>query len=253
VSWDGLIAFVQREDPALISSMKGIAPAEIASLEADYQLDLPEHYRRFLLLMGDDSGGFHLFGPGQNHRFADLRAVPLDESFPAHFLRIAVAVDDSVVTRLDHFLDLSRSDGTDAPIVMFPSDEEFDAEAVLEKGFTLVEQAQRRLFAHLADHRAPERTLVTIEHDADQGPSSLDDIVAVLGRMRFGLAVESLPRVACLLRSDVWALAAAHLGGRGFAVSLWSVERSALEAASDQLVMHFPRATVQNRGRLRAR
>ena len=255
MSWDRLVAFVQMEAPSFMASVKGVSPDEIARVESDYRLRLPDNYRRFLLLMGDDSAGFYLFGRGQDQRFANLITHGSDASYPERYFKIARAIDDSLVTRLDHFLDLARTDGVDAPIVMFETDgdEDFDPDNVIEKGFTFLEHAYRRLFAHVADERAPERVMVAIPSGpGGNEPSSLGDVVRVLEQMRFTLALGPLERVAGLRRGDIWALVATHLDGRGFAVSLWSDERSGLEGPSDQLLIHYPNATAHSRGRLHA-
>ena len=68
MSWDSLIAFVEAEAPSFIAALKGASPEDIARVEEDYRVRLPDHYRRFLLLMGEDGAGFHLFGASQNQR-----------------------------------------------------------------------------------------------------------------------------------------------------------------------------------------
>jgi len=252
MSWDSLIAFVEAEAPSFIAALKGASPEDIARVEEDYRVRLPDHYRRFLLLMGEDGAGFHLFGASQNQRFADLVSQLPDDSYPMRqYFKIAYAVNQSMVSQFDHFLDLMRSDGADAPIVMFEPDDEFTPEAVQDRGFTFLEQAYRRLFAHLADERLPERTLFAIPNPSvERGRLSIDAVVAVLGQMHFTIAVEPVPRVSCLRREDMWAQVAVHLDGRGFAVSLWSSERPRLEAVADQLLIRFPDASARNRGRL---
>lgn len=252
MSWDSLMAFVAAEAPSFLRSISGVSADAIANAETVYRLRLPENYRRFLLLMGEDSNGFYLFGPGQVQTFADLVKRLPDESYPDRFFRIASAADDTAVgVRIDHFLDLGRSDGVDAPIVMWGSDDEFDPNNVMEKGFTFLEQMYRRLFAHIADQRVPDRLLVAIPHRGDeQAASSLSSVITVLERMRFNMVISPLLRVACLRREGIWALVAVHLGGRGFALSLWSADQPTLEAVGDQLAIQFPNATVQSRGRL---
>src|SRR4051812_34822619 len=121
MSWDRLVAFAQAEAPAFLSSVKGVSPADIERVESECQVRLPENYRRFLMLMGEDSAGFQLFGRTQNHRLADVLAQRTeDDSYPLQeFFPISYSADNSMATRIDHFLDLSGSDGVDAPIVMF--------------------------------------------------------------------------------------------------------------------------------------
>src|SRR5262249_46740754 len=146
-----------------VAALEGVTPDEIARVEREYQIRLPDSYRQFVLNMGANSAGFHLFGPTQNQRFPDVAAQVPDESYPTQeYFKIARADDERMINAPDHFLDLRRSDGMDAPIVAFEADEEFTLENVRDYGFTFLEQADRRLFGHLANLRSPERALLTI-------------------------------------------------------------------------------------------
>jgi hypothetical protein len=251
VSWAGLVAFAQAEAPSFFASLKGVSPVVIAAVEQEYGVRLPDSYRQFLLLMGDDSAGFHLFGSGQNQRFADVVArLPEQSSAVQEFFNIAFADDPSMVSPPDHFLDLTRSDGLDAPIVLFEGGDDFNREDVREKGFTFLEQAYRRIFSYLADQRLTERALFAISNPPpDRSTLSISVVVSALERMHFAVAVQPLARVTCMRRADAWALVDEHLGGRGFAISLWSSDRSAVDVIVDQLLLSFPHATANYRPR----
>jgi len=250
VSWDSLLAFIRAEAPSFAASLEGVALEDIVHVENEYQVHLPESYRQFLLTVGANSAGFYLFGPSQNHRFADVVAQIPEESYPKQdYFKIAYAVDE-MINPSDHFLDLKRSDGVDAPIVMFEGDEEFSVESVQEYGFTFLEHAYRRFFGHLADLPLPEAALVTILNVAPQrNVLSMAALVAVLNEMRFDLALPTLSRVSCLRRDSVWAVVDVHAGGRGLAITLWSKERGTLGAVTDQLSVRFPDAIVTDLGR----
>lgn len=253
VSWDSLMAFVQTEAPSFAASLEGVAQEDIVTVEDRYRVHLPESYRQFLLTLGMNSAGFYLFGPSHSHRFADVVAQMPEASYPVQeYFRVAYVTDSTMISPLDYFLDLKRSDGVDAPIVMFEGDEdeEFVAENVQEHGFTFLEQTYRRFFGHLANLDLPERALLTILSAAPQRDTlSMTALVAVLNEMRFDPALPSLSRVSCLRRGGVWAVVDVHAAGRGLAISLWSKERSTLEAVTDQLSIRFPDARVTDRGR----
>jgi hypothetical protein len=138
----------------------------------------------------------------------------------------------------------------DAPIVLFEGGEDFNRADIREKGFTFLEQAYRRLFAHLADERLQERALVAISNPTpDQRTVSIGVVAKVFEQMRFADALPPLPRVDCLRRDDVWSVIDEHLGGQGVAVSLWSSDRRSLDVIVDQLLILYPHATIHDRPR----
>jgi SMI1 / KNR4 family (SUKH-1) len=244
VSWDRLIGFAELEAPSFVASLVGVPLDEIAAIEHQYDVRLPANYKQFLLLMGAESGGFHLFGPNQNQRFRDVVAQLPDESSPVQeYFKIAFAGDDSRVNPPDHFLDLTRSDGIDAPIVMFESGGEFNREEVQEKGFTFLEQTYRRLFAFLAEQRLLQPAMVAVPTDEH----SFTTIVSDLANMNFEVVLPSLPRVSCLRRPGLWAVASVHVAGRGVALNFWSDDARALSVVVDQLLVRFPAATYRAR------
>lgn len=248
MSWDSLLAFVRSEAPAFVDSMKGVTRQDIALVETHYRIDLPEAYRQFLLLMGEDGAGFSLFGPSQNQRFRDVIAHIPEASWPVQeYFKISFADDSAMVSPPDYFLDLTRADGNDAPVVMFEDDEEFSREDVQERGFTFLEQLHRRLFGHVANDRLPERALVAVPIESNALTMPL--LIAMLEEMRFARALDPLVRVRCLRREGMWALVDVDPGGHEFAMSFWSDERSRLAAVIDQLSVRFPDAVAVDRGR----
>jgi hypothetical protein len=248
MSWDELTQFVRREAPSFLTSVRGVAAKDIATVERQYRVRLPDVYRHFLLLMGADSGDFHLFGPTSGHRFADVVArIPEDAAPVQQFFKIAYADDESMVSPPDHYLDLRRTDGVDAPVVRAEGGEDFNAADVEPSGFTFLEYVYRRLFGHLANARLPERALVTIP--VHQHPMTLTELVSLFEQMKFAAALQPLPRVAGLRREGAWALVDLDASDQDFAVSLWGRDRATIEAVADQLVTRFPGAVVANRPR----
>lgn len=245
MSWDDLSAFMRAEAPAFVDTLRGVSSKDLVRVEGEQGVQLPKAYRQFVLQMGEDSAGFHLFGPGYNQRFRDVVARLPEQSCPVHeYFMIAYADDASMISPPDHFLDLTRGDAADAPIVMFEGGAGFRRENVRDKGFTFLEQATRRVFAFLAAAHAPERAMLVMRFARDRGKPSTSATVAQLEKMNFHLALLSLPRVSCLRRDRLWILVDVHGGGLGVAINIWSDEPRTLKVVVDQLRLQLPEATV---------
>ena len=248
MSWDHLVELVRSEAPSLLASVTGVPPLEIAGVEEQYHVRLPEAYRQYLLVMGEDSAGFHLFGPSWNHRFRDVVArIPEDTCPVEKYFKIAYADDAAMISPPDYFLDLTRSDGLDAPILAFEGGEDFNPDDIQQEGFTFLECAYRRLFGHIANSRLPERALMTIP--VHRHAITITALRSVLEATGFAAALEPLARVVCLRRDAVWAMVDLDAEERDFAISLWSRDRASLEALLDQLSVRFGGAETAYRSR----
>ncbi len=248
MKWQALAAFIATADPAFAASLRGVAPEEIDRVERETGIRLPSAYRQFLQMMGRDSGGFRLFGQGQTHTFDELVADLPAESYPAaSYFRIAFANDDAEISAPDHFLDLGRSDGDDAPIVMFEELPFFVPASVRERRFTFMEWATRQFFTYLVIGQAAVRSIFVLGfQDPADGVASRDEVIGVLGMMSFEPVLPILPRVACLRRAGDGALVELLKDGGGISVTLCGADRLGLDVAVDQLLMRFPAAVVSD-------
>jgi hypothetical protein len=250
MNWESLTAFIVAEDPAFASRLRGVPPEDLDRVEQELGVRLPMDYRQFAAIMGRETAGFYLFGPGENQNFADLVADLPTDSYPAdRYFKIAFPSDDSDISPPDYFLDLSRSDDVDGPVVMFEDIGEFTAEEVAETGFTFAEQLTRRIFTFLVLERLPERATMTLGRlSREQAAADRSDAIVLLGRMGFAPVLDDLPRVSCLRRDRLAALVDERVDGFGLAVRLGSPDKHALEVVLDQLLERFPDAIVNRPG-----
>jgi hypothetical protein len=250
MNWDALAAFISAEDPAFASLLRGVPHEELARVEEEFGLRLPLNYRQFVTTMGKDSAGLYLFGPSQNQTFDDLLIYLPDDSYPAErYFRIAFPVDDSDISPPDYFLDLSRSDGVDAPVVMFEDTGSFKTEDVEETGFTFGEQVTRRVFTVLVLDRLPERaTLVLARPSPELMKATKGAVLTLLGTMGFVPVLPELERVSCLRRGRLGALVDERVNGLAVAISIGSDDAMSLEVVLDQLLERFPDGLVNRPG-----
>jgi hypothetical protein len=105
----------------------------------------------------------------------------------------------------------------------------------------------RRLFRFLVLDRAAERAMIVLGYVShNEGRTSKGDIVALLGKMNFELALPPLPRVVCLQRGDFGALVDVLADGLGIEIILSAEDRQGLDVVIDQLLIRYPNASVSN-------
>jgi hypothetical protein len=252
MNWDALARFIRDEDPALAASLRGVRPAEVELIEANYRIRLPETYRRFLYTMGEESDGLTLFAPERNQRFGDLVAQLPSRIYPRdRYFKIAFAEDSSSeISPDDYFLDLARSDGIDAPVVAFQDVadaeiEEFNPAAVRERPFTFSEQAANSFFTVLVlDRTAHATTLAVGPFDR---PAASAGVADALRKMGFRPVLPPDKRVITLRRGTLGALVNVwDLDRRGVTIALGGNDDVELRVVFDQLLTVFPDAVAQN-------
>lgn len=250
MDWNALSAFVRAEAPDFAASLQGVAPEAVERVEQESGVRLPLNYRQFVTTMGIEAAGFYLFGPGHSQKFNELAAELPAETYPGHrYFKIAFPVDESAISPPDYFLDLSRSDGVDAAVVVFEDVGDFRPENVRDLDFTFGEQVARRLFTFLVLERALERATVVLGSlTRAQGEESKREILALLDRAGFSRVLPQLLRVGCLRRRDVYAMVDEHAEGLSVVVSLGSQDAVALTALLDQLRDRFPQAAMRRPG-----
>jgi hypothetical protein len=250
MDWNALVDFIQSEDEGFMAAVRGVLPEELERAEQNNAVRLPASYRQFVALMGRDSAGFCLFSSSESQNFDDLVASLPTESYPAgRYFKIAFPIDESDISPFDYFLDLSRSDGVDAPIVMFEDIGEFRERDVREVEFTFGEQVQRRIFAFLVLEPAPRQAmLVTSNATREESEASKRAALALLERTGFARVLPDLPRVTCLRRGTLAALVDEIGSGLGVVITLGGDDERTLEVVLDQLLERFPDAIVNRAG-----
>jgi hypothetical protein len=250
MTWDQLTSFIQREDPALAASLRGVPHERVELVEQEYGIRLPETYRQFLFTMGDRSDRLHLFGPGRTQRFDDLVAQLPTRIYPrGQFFKIAAAIDPSEISPDDYFLDLTRSDGVDAPIVAFQDNddaeiEEFVATRVRDMPFTFSEQAAKNFFSILVLDRALDEVLLVVGPDVDLSGLRAS-VVEMLSTMGFRPLMPLEDRIMILRRGTLSAVLTVWDPELGtVSIALAGHESRELKIVVEQLVERFPEAAV---------
>jgi hypothetical protein len=251
MTWESLADFIRAEDPALAASLRGVPGDRVRLIEREYRLQLPEMYRQFLFAMGDYSDRLNLFGPQRIQRFEDLVAQLPSRLYPVQrYFKIAAAIDaNSEISPADYFLDLSRSDGVDAPIVAFQDTDDaeldvFDPARVRDTPFTFSEQATNSFFTVLVLQRATAAATVAVGPFDDV--RSRATVVDVLGLMGFTPPLPPQGRVIPLRRGTLGALINDWESDlAGVTIALGADDTVELEVVLDQLLARFPDAFVQ--------
>ncbi|WAS95767.1 SMI1/KNR4 family protein [Nannocystis punicea] len=198
--WDDIRAFISRRSPERARAFVGVPREEIAQFEARYAIALPALYRDFLATMGKDHGDFYPLG---DHYACDLDT--LVEQLPGsnyphdQYHKIGHEADPEAIAEYDLFLDLRRSDGSDAPLVRFEDDEWFNLEAVKEVGFTLADQLVRSAFApfELRRRRKVREVSIFFESAEELGPA-MRQIAAQMHALGLVDVMPGTQKVACL-------------------------------------------------------
>ena len=260
MNWEPIADFVRTEDPAFAASLRGVPKEDVERLEHERAIQLPRAYRGFLFTMGEDSDGFYLFGPHRKQRLADLVASGPPRSYPGkRYFKIGAAADPFEISPPDYFLDLSGSDGVDAPIVTFQTDEEmaiedFRTEYVLDTSFTFGEQAASRIFTFLVLDRAAEHSRVLIGGmEAREREQQYQDVIAVFKTMNFRPVLASNERVSCFRRDSMAALVNVRDDLRCVTITLGGDDSQRMKVLVDQLALRFPDAAVRGTGGARGR
>jgi hypothetical protein len=155
--------------------------------------------------MGDDSGTLHPFGETRTSAFSKLLADLPPRGYPARrFFKVAIETDELADGWFNMYLDLARSNGDDAALVMFeapldsgesdlPAEPLSFLETVIEHIFLTVDVAPKDYSARIFVHG----------DDPWRGMEIKREVVRRLIDGGFVLMLPDLPRVTCVSRGPV--------------------------------------------------
>jgi hypothetical protein len=239
--------FVARQDAAVAAACVGVPPARIDAVQRQLRVTLPSNYVDFLKTMGESSGGLRVFGPTHIHRFASLIAQLPSSDYPTdRYFKVAFEADAGAVAFADVYLDLTRSNGYDAPLVTFELPLEADSE-IEEEPLDFTEKVIQQLFWLLDVARTEFGAKVLVfAQDASRNVVTTKR-EATAGLLEHG-CVASLPdspRVACLTRDQAKALISVSEDLDLLTFALGGNSLESLDALVQDLLAVVPDATLR--------
>jgi hypothetical protein len=202
MDWPLVIEFIRQRDPAFLSRVEGVPDAAVAALAAGRGVTLPASYVEFLRRIGVSSNGYAPFGSTQDHGIAAIAArLDDDDAAPSgRFFPVAIETDESLDPLYDHWLDLQRGDGDDAPLVMLEQGVDLEWQTPVETSETFGERITASVFSHFALRRLAGRDVVSVGGtlQAGEGRAALQRALARLQRAGFAPVLPLSGRVACL-------------------------------------------------------
>ncbi len=201
----------RRDRRSFRDTVAGAPAAFVASVEQARGVVLPTWYRDFVVTMGRGCRGFVPFSSAyagrQEHDFLQLvERAPGASRPPARFFRVSTDVDDGI-DHADIFLDLARSDGHDAPLVLIDPTRPFDSALVSDLGWSLAEALTRSAFLHFRLSRHRYSSIVIACGDSTEWMVELRDAAEeCLLQAGMQLSLRSLARVRCLAGDDCAAM-----------------------------------------------
>lgn len=246
MEWADLLAFIQEKDPAYLRTIRGVPRAEIAQCEASCAITLPKIYVDFVATMGDDAGAFDPFGAMEIWHFRDLVEELPAESYPQDELfKVSIDDDPGAISPQDKFVDLRRSDGMDAPLVLYEDGGSFSWKSVVRSGYSLGEWLTTRIFDVFELDRRPHiRSLCIIFETAREQRQNRPVVLDMLTKMGFRPALPSLSGISCVQRPSCSARFRAVDEIDGLTIKLGAESRRDLDVITEQFRDRFPFLTV---------
>lgn len=247
MDWPLVIEFIRQRDPAFLSCVEGMPDAAVAALAAGCGVTLPASYVEFLRRMGVSSNGYAPFGATQDHGMAAIaECLDNEDDAPSgRLFPVAIETDSSLVALYDHYLDLQRGDGDDAPLVMLEQGVSLEVQTPVETRETFVERITASAFNHFElRHRAGCDVLSvgggTLQ--AGEGRAALQRALTLLQRAGFAPVLPQSGRVACLQAGPLSVYARLNENYELLTMRLGSDDPLALNELAEQLLADLPGA-----------
>ncbi|SFD88104.1 hypothetical protein SAMN05518672_103665 [Chitinophaga sp. CF118] len=249
LDWPLVIEFIRQRAPAFLSQLVGVPDEVISTLIANRDVMLPASYVEFLRLMGINSNGYFPFGGMQDHTFPSIieRFEDDEEDAPpaGRFFPVAIETDLSMDPLYDHYLDLQRGNGNDAPLVMLEPGVPFKWQTPIETSETFNERITKSVFCRFQLHNCTERDVVAMgggKLQAGGGSTALQQALALLQRIGFTPALPLLGRVVCVQAGPLSVLAGVNEEYELLTMQLGGNNSLAVKELADQLLKDLPGA-----------
>lgn len=231
LEWRDIASFLSERVPDFSTHKVGVDRGLVEEAAADLGVELPELYIDMMADIGVSSGSYAPFGRSVDARFAGLRALHPPRSYPQErYFKVARYIASQVPVELqgldpeEPFLDLTRSDGCDAPLITIDQAGAFRSDHVRNLHETLSACLARNVFIPFA--LKPLRNQATFFADVDgpdDAPGLEQEAYSVLSSMGYALA---MPRTSGFtgLRTEQRAACAYLLDGDTLVIQLASDE-----------------------------
>jgi hypothetical protein len=247
IDWSRVIQFITQRDAALASSLVGVAAGQIESVQAQLGIVFPSAYVDFLRTMGEQSGSVLPFGDTQVHTFSKLVAqFPPEDYPPKRFFKVAFEASPNPIGVFDTYLDLTRADRLDAPLVRFEIALEGESPEILDEPLSFAETLCYRVFWELDMMRRDFDATLLVEDVAPvDALTTKDAAMSALGERGFTVALPDLVRVACLNREALSVLISISDESELIEFHLSSDTREAIDSGIRDLLAVCPAAVVE--------
>jgi hypothetical protein len=246
LSWSQVIDFIRRRDGVLASSFVGVRQSEIDAIQAQYGMILPSTYVDFLRTMGESSGELYPFGQTYVHTFSQLLEQLPPEDYPAdRFFKVAFQLEEFAVDSIDVYLDLTRTDGHDAPLVMFETPVEATHASSIEDNLSVAERLVYRIFRRIdVNRKRYGADIMVFGSDLWNGSETKQAALSVLARSGFAAVLPDLRRVGCMTRESASVLISVADAEELVEFELGGDSREAIEEPVRELLAAFPDADL---------
>jgi hypothetical protein len=246
LAWSQVIDFIVQHDATLAASFVGVRQSDLEAVQTQYGIRLPSAYADFLRMMGENSGELHPFGETYVHAFSELLEQLPPDGYPAErFFKVAFVAEDLAVDLIDIYLDLSRSDGDDAPLVAFETPLAPNATNFSEDHLSFAERLVYRIFRRLdVDRRRYGAALVVFGAGAWDGRATKQAALNVLMRSGLSAALPDLRRVGCVTRESISVLISDSAPQKLVKFEIGGSSREAIDESVRHLLGAFPEAQL---------
>lgn len=146
-----MAAFLRRWAPACLEEAVGLRAEVVDGVQAELGIRLPRLYVEMILDAGAGSGAYRPFGPQLDGGFEALVSLHPPQMYPyQRYFKVARSVDPSLIDPEEVFIDLTRSDGHDAPLVTIDQAGRFQEHHLRDLHETLGECLARNAFVPFA-------------------------------------------------------------------------------------------------------
>lgn len=217
-TWKMIHDYIVRRDPSFEQSRTPIDVEVIETVQESCGVTFPSVYVDFLVAAGESSGAYH----------------PFDEIHCANFFDIVERISKGTLFALeaywpvglkydpraefdDPFIDLTRIEGGDAPLVMFDGRHEVWAgNPAVDSEYTLSEELARNAFCAFEESRRAHSTLLVLSPESSR---AFEDVLEYLQLMEMMEVLAPTPRFRVFDRADTLGVSV-HLGLRTIGITI---------------------------------